>query len=69
MQLNKRDIQRTLIVIPCRLYLGERGEFDCLLIGNRIFFKVKGRWRNIKLDKLGFENETFFTKNDLILAK
>lgn len=62
MQLNKRDIQRTLIVIPCRLYLGERGEFDCLLIGNRIFFKVKGRWRNIKLDKLGFENETFLQK-------
>lgn len=63
--MNNAEIQQSLMVIPCRLFLGERGEFDGLLIGNRVFFRVNGRWRNIKFQKIDFENETFFTCNDL----
>ena len=66
MPMNNSEIQKRLVVIPCRLFLGERGEVDGLLIGNRVFFKVKGRWRNLKIEKNIFENETFLLNSDLI---
>ncbi len=66
MPMNNLEIQKRLVVIPCRLFLGERGEFDGLLIGNRVFFKVKGRWRNLKIEKNIFENEIFLLNSDLI---
>ncbi|WP_455720484.1 hypothetical protein [Agathobacter sp.] len=39
-----------LIVIPCKIILGSRGEYNALIIGNSIFFKVKSRWRSISLE-------------------
>ena len=55
-----------LIVIPCKIILGSGGEYDALIIGNIIFFKVAGRWRSIPLENFpeakNFVSETYKNK-------
>ena len=55
-----------LNVIPCKIVLGSRGEYDALIIGRDVFFKVRGRWRSISIANFPSAEDFICGQNKLV---